>query len=81
MLIALFQSPRSGKFESNQYLLNAFSLQMVFQSPRSGKFESNQYLLNAFSLQMVFQSPRSGKFESNLQRTKSQTKFLLVSIP
>ena len=67
MLIALFQSPRSGKFESNQYLLNAFSLQMVFQSPRSGKFESNynHHAINTQREYKKFQSPRSGKFESN----------------
>ena len=40
----LFQSPRSGKFESNQQLLphlERLDAQLKFQSPRSGKFESN----------------------------------------
>ena len=41
-LSLVFQSPRSGKFESNvteSYLLTTTECQ--FQSPRSGKFESN----------------------------------------
>ena len=40
-----FQSPRSGKFESNFKGLNIklFSDDIKFQSPRSGKFESNDY--------------------------------------
>ena len=39
----LFQSPRSGKFESNSKPLQTKMLtKNTFQSPRSGKFESNQ---------------------------------------
>ena len=40
----MFQSPRSGKFESNAFLLKAKRATEItrFQSPRSGKFESNQ---------------------------------------
>ena len=46
----LFQSPRSGKFESNihvWWILQSISLQK-FQSPRSGKFESNNLVATDF---------------------------------
>ena len=38
-----FQSPRSGKFESNRtkQITKKVNGEEVFQSPRSGKFESN----------------------------------------
>ena len=38
-----FQSPRSGKFESNELVRRGLrgGGGMMFQSPRSGKFESN----------------------------------------
>ena len=38
-----FQSPKSGKFESNNEINIeiAATVATVFQSPRSGKFESN----------------------------------------
>ena len=69
----MFQSPRSGKFESNQNEnRRARGLPPRswprFQSPRSGKFESNPYTESGFKQKVVaevFQSPRSGKFESN----------------
>ena len=66
---AMFQSPRSGKFESNQRIEVApirIPDVNMFQSPRSGKFESNKDT-EAVSTKMPFgfQSPRSGKFESN----------------
>ena len=38
---AKFQSPRSGKFESNVEVNPPTVGQLSFQSPRSGKFESN----------------------------------------
>ena len=44
---AMFQSPRSGKFESNQRIEVApirIPDVNMFQSPRSGKFESNLVL-------------------------------------
>ena len=37
----MFQSPRSGKFESNQNKIQQKQKDTKFQSPRSGKFESN----------------------------------------
>ena len=42
-IIVLFQSPRSGKFESNRASYSTPNLpsSFAFQSPRSGKFESN----------------------------------------
>ena len=52
----VFQSPRSGKFESNKQDTSAFqmiNLMILFQSPRSGKFESNS-LKNALRLTMSF---------------------------
>ena len=65
----MFQSPRSGKFESNVEGDKSNFLNTVeFQSPRSGKFESNLIVLNyqkAQKASLTFQSPRSGKFESN----------------
>ena len=43
MLEAEFQSPRSGKFVSNPFVMNllAINRRTMFQSPRSGKFVSN----------------------------------------
>ena len=63
----MFQSPRSGKFESNLVSINGFHTVIdVFQSPRSGKFESNAMKArHAAGVAEMFQSPRSGKFESN----------------
>ena len=63
-----FQSPRSGKFESNVLSSEHSTLSLtMFQSPRSGKFESNALeLWESGSYKAAeFQSPRSGKFESN----------------
>ena len=38
----VFQSPKSGKFESNVHLgASQEAKQTMFQSPKSGKFESN----------------------------------------
>ena len=64
---AWFQSPRSGKFESNLNPgINRFTDEEMFQSPRSGKFESNDALCSSLVIYgKLFQSPRSGKFESN----------------
>ena len=41
-----FQSPKSGKFESNgiRHLKVLVKLEKLFQSPKSGKFESNTLL-------------------------------------
>ena len=65
----MFQSPRSGKFESNFEKIkeNKVVSAIMFQSPRSGKFESNLELWESGSYKAadMFQSPRSGKFESN----------------
>ena len=38
---AAFQSPKSGKFESNMGIDDLQTVKDVFQSPKSGKFESN----------------------------------------
>ena len=42
----MFQSPKSGKFESNmKKVYKDLSVYTAFQSPKSGKFESNEQLL------------------------------------
>ena len=52
--MALFQSPRSGKFESNEDTFEDIKEDVKeFQSPRSGKFESNS-LKNTLRLTMSF---------------------------
>ena len=39
----MFQSPKSGKFESNTKIDPMYKAnRLEFQSPRSGKFESNK---------------------------------------
>ena len=40
----LFQSPKSGKFESNRtkQITKKVNGEEMFQSPKSGKFESNK---------------------------------------
>ena len=45
--IYLFQSPKSGKFESNMRttIVTASAPMKWFQSPKSGKFESNNILI------------------------------------
>ena len=63
-----FQSPRSGKFVSNNKLRNKELLSqpnVKFQSPRSGKFVSNANKRLEPCGARMFQSPRSGKFVSN----------------
>ena len=62
-----FQSPRSGKFESNRTQSAGYeTVPTPFQSPRSGKFESNRERDTEYGEdEEWFQSPRSGKFESN----------------
>ena len=75
-----FQSPRTGKFESNFYQgeQNGKKIFRVFQSPRTGKFESNKQaeIANQY-LGKGFQSPRTGKFESNvIYRVKVLEEFI-----
>ena len=65
-----FQSPRSGKFESNAAETASDFVNDAFQSPRSGKFESNKEVgVIRSKRDYEFQSPRSGKFESNIMTT------------
>ena len=64
-----FQSPKSGKFESNSDTKEISSWKRTnrFQSPKSGKFESNvPTKVGEVATEGVFQSPKSGKFESNV---------------
>ena len=67
-----FQSPKSGKFESNEadHVRSLCYGASGFQSPKSGKFESNSINIKQKGFQMQkFQSPKSGKFESNQFKT------------
>ena len=82
-----FQSPRSGKFVSNQKEWDSIEIDtdVMFQSPRSGKFVSNIARLRYPLIpgDTMFQSPRSGKFVSN-QATPQQAGYTQpqqVSIP
>ena len=67
----MFQSPRSGKFVSDNNGVNMSVLSIlstVFQSPRSGKFVSDAIRRTIASVgynPLAFQSPRSGKFVSD----------------
>ena len=64
----MFQSPKSGEFESDLKIDLAHGANREpFQSPRSGKFESNMIAKKSYCrvASFMFQSPRSGKFESN----------------
>ena len=81
----MFQSPKSGKFESNQGFISKFKDELfsTFQSPKSGEFESNYttILRDLFKLK-GFQSPKSGKFESNDENKNwDERDFEEVSIP
>ena len=63
----MFQSPKSGKFESNTVYSHHPRFRDAFQSPKSGKFESNDEEFGpAYLDRILFQSPKSGKFESNM---------------
>ena len=44
----MFQSPKSGKFESNTIIDVIYTSEVEFQSPKSGKFESNGKYGKAF---------------------------------
>ena len=80
----MFQSPKSGKFESNmKKVYKDLSVYTAFQSPKSGKFESNQRckLVTPQAWLRWFQSPKSGKFESNFSLTLKKALSLAVSIP
>ena len=64
----MFQSPRSGKFVSDEQLKKrAIKSDMLFQSPRSGKFVSDEVYYEPLlaEIHKRFQSPRSGKFVSD----------------
>ena len=63
----MFQSPKSGKFESNTENFGQNVHGNLFQSPKSGKFESNELVYRELVAGILgqFQSPKSGKFESN----------------
>ena len=81
----LFQSPRSGKFVSNELaeLLRDIDLSYKgFQSSRSGKFVSDGVQPMTMPTGFMFQSPRSGKFVSDhLASAEARGLNLEVSIP
>ena len=68
--LLLFQSPRSGKFVSNESKLTQLVRENKFQSPRSGEFVSDYIDDDEFTdvvqTRPKFQSPRSGKFVSDV---------------
>ncbi len=69
-----FQSPRSGKFVSDNgnAIGNTAIAVTRFQSPRSGKFVSDNgnAIGNTAIAVTRFQSPRSGKFVSDIKDQK-----------
>ena len=77
----MFQSPKSGKFESNSAQKSVTYSSVAFQSPKSGKFESNISNEEAKAKLEEFQSPRSGKFESNDEQATFVFGYWDVSIP
>ena len=83
MVQHMFQSPRSGRLESNLWLVTGEGKTKVnrFQSPRSGKFESNLKKVKRLRKPKLFQSPRSGKFESNNKALELWENGGYVSIP
>ena len=82
-VVNLFQSPRTGKFESNLTLLTvSFLCFVMFQSPRTGKFESNVVSLSPECKTLwanMFQSPRTGKFESNFNLKEKKMKNYITA--
>ena len=73
--LTAFQSPKSGKFISNQKTIPAGFLiaDGRFQSPRSGEFVSNCRMTKRLERgAKVFQSPRSGKFVSDTEETTGE---------
>ena len=81
---SMFQSPRSGKFESNKQseIIYNYELALSFQSPRSGKFESNKKMSGKSKILIEgkgFQSPRSGKFESNVADYVLETQWAFTA--
>ena len=78
----MFQSPRSGKFVSDDGFkaVKFLGEDARFQSPRSGKFISNLASIDApEKKQDLFQSPRSGEFVSNMRVRLIITAWLLSS--
>ena len=64
----MFQSPRSGKFVSNNTIGAGVDQDgvLLFQSPKSGEFVSDRKENKMQIPKMdIFQSPRSGKFVSD----------------
>ena len=66
---SLFQSPRSGKFESNNELRSPYSsIRAACFNPldRGNLNQIIEYKQPFYVVDVTFQSPRSGKFESNV---------------
>ena len=69
-LLPLFQSPRSGKFESNDRVkVNELVKKYKGFNPldRGNLNQMLSQMLRLLIFFQAFQSPRSGKFESNLE--------------
>ena len=83
----MFQSPRSGKFESNLAAVALYAKEQKFSFNPLDRGNLNQ-ILNGVRISVKFtltefQSPRSGKFESNsfLQGLVIYAVTNIVSIP
>ena len=78
-----FQSPRSGKFESNQGEYYASKIHDVQSFNPLDRGNLNQIVCNGgeLDLEKLFQSPRSGKFESNAEVNAIRLLGRGVSIP
>ena len=69
----LFQSPRTGKFESNfQYKIRPSNpgSSGCFNPLERGNSNQIKVLMKVMSLMMKFQTPRTGKFESNAKNAR-----------
>ena len=81
----MFQSPRTGKFESNVTRVSARRLFLkMFQSPRTGKFESNQNTSTSRSLvdlNLCFNPLEQGNSNQIVCRSRLLLCVSIVSIP
>ena len=79
----MFQSPKSGKFESNTLSMNQQKMPMTSCSNPLNRGNLNQIKEGTLkkSGEGLFQSPKSGKFESNIPLGKTGIYTADVPIP
>ena len=63
-----FQSPRTGKFESNGSMKDIMEYVYCFNPLERGNSNQIANSKNMLFLGLSFQSPRTGKFESNASK-------------